>query len=116
MCTVPVASATGTYERNFYVIRSKVSYMRCLRTMGAGLAVAVLAWWRCGAAWALEAPEIGRCVSHAGGKYTNDVCTKAAKGKKVGKFSMGSGCDKKEVCRRWWSGYAGNGQSEQGDV
>ncbi len=41
-------------------------------------------------AWAQEAPEIGRCVSKAGGKYTNDVCTKAAKRKTVGKYEWES--------------------------
>ncbi len=65
--------------------------------MGAGLAVAVLACVAVVApAWALEAPEIGRCVSHAGGKYTNDVCTKAAKGKKVGSFEWEAGAIKKK--------------------
>ena len=65
--------------------------------MGAGLAVAVIACVAVVApAWALEAPEIGRCVSHAGGKYTNDVCTKAAKGKKVGSFEWEAGAMKKK--------------------
>lgn len=45
------------------------------------------------AAWA-EAPEIGRCVAHAGGKYTNNICTKAAKGKKVGSFEWEPGAVK----------------------
>jgi hypothetical protein len=44
-------------------------------------------------AWA-EAPEIGRCVSHAGGKYTNNVCTKLAKGKAVGSFEWEAGAVK----------------------
>ena len=46
-------------------------------------------------AWA-EAPEIGRCVSHAGGKYTNNVCTKLAKGKAVGSFEWEAGAIKKK--------------------
>lgn len=45
-------------------------------------------------AWALEAPEMGRCVAHAGGKYTNNVCTKAATGKTVGKFEWEPGAVK----------------------
>jgi len=44
-------------------------------------------------AWA-EAPELGRCVSHAGGKYTNNVCTKAATGKIVGKYEWEPGAVK----------------------
>ncbi len=50
------------------------------------------------AAWAStawgQAPEIGRCISHAGGKYTNNVCTKAAKGKAVGSFEWEAGAIK----------------------
>lgn len=45
-------------------------------------------------AWA-EAPEVGRCVAHAGGKYTNNVCTKLAKGKAVGSFEWEAGAIKK---------------------
>jgi hypothetical protein len=40
---------------------------------------------------ALEAPEIGRCVSHAGGKYTTNVCTKLAKGTKPGTYEWEPG-------------------------
>lgn len=36
-------------------------------------------------------PEIGRCVSHAGGKYTNNVCTQLAKSGKTGSFEWESG-------------------------
>lgn len=45
------------------------------------------------AAWA-EAPEIGRCVSHVGGKYTNNLCTKLAKGTKPGSFEWEAGAVK----------------------
>ncbi len=41
-----------------------------------------------------EAPEIGRCVSQAGGVYTNNICTKAAKPGKVGSFEWKSGAIK----------------------
>ncbi len=57
-------------------------------------------------AWA-EAPEIGRCVSHAGGKYTNNVCTKLAKGKKVGGFEWEVGAVKNK-----FSGSGGAGTLE----
>jgi hypothetical protein len=40
---------------------------------------------------AAEPPEIGRCVAHAGGKYTNNVCTKLAKGTKPGKYEWEAG-------------------------
>ena len=43
-----------------------------------------------------EAPEVGRCVSHTGGKYTNNVCTKLAKGKTVGSFEWEAGAIKKK--------------------
>jgi hypothetical protein len=43
---------------------------------------------------AQEAPEIGRCVSHAGGKYTNNICTKLASGKKVGQYEWEPGAVK----------------------
>lgn len=45
-------------------------------------------------AWA-EAPEVGRCVAHTGGKYINNVCTKLAKSKAVGSFEWESGAIKK---------------------
>ncbi|HTZ63705.1 MAG TPA: hypothetical protein VMB51_06335 [Solirubrobacteraceae bacterium] len=57
-------------------------------------------------AWA-QPPEIGRCVSHASGKYTNNVCTKLAKGKKVGSFEWESGAVKKK-----FSGTGGAGTLE----
>ena len=47
------------------------------------------------AAWA-QPPEIGRCVAHAGGKYTNNICTTAAKGTKVGSFEWEPGAVKKK--------------------
>jgi hypothetical protein len=40
---------------------------------------------------ASEPPEVGRCVSHASGKYTNDICTKLATGTKPGSFEWESG-------------------------
>jgi hypothetical protein len=46
-------------------------------------------------AWA-AAPEIGRCVPLAGGKYKNNICTKAAKGKTVGNFEWEPGAVKKK--------------------
>jgi hypothetical protein len=58
-------------------------------------------------AWALEAPEIGRCVSHTGGKYTNNVCTKLAKSKTVGSFEWESGAIKKK-----FTGSGGTGTLE----
>ena len=56
---------------------------------------------------ALEAPEMGRCVSHAGGKYTNNVCTKLAKGKAVGSFEWEAGALKKK-----FTGSGGTGTLE----
>jgi hypothetical protein len=57
-------------------------------------------------AWALP-PEIGRCASHAGGKYTNNVCTKMAKGKTVGSFEWEAGAVKNK-----FSGTGGRGTLE----
>lgn len=45
-------------------------------------------------AMALEAPELGRCVSQAGGKFTNNVCTKLAKAPKLGSFEWAPGAEK----------------------
>lgn len=45
---------------------------------------------------AAQPPEIGRCVARAGGKYTNSVCTKPAKGKTVGKYEWEAGAVKKK--------------------
>jgi hypothetical protein len=45
-------------------------------------------------AWAQEAPEIGRCVSHAKGKYINNVCTKKSTAKTAGSFEWESGAIK----------------------
>jgi len=69
--------------------------MKRVRLVALGL-VSVLATGAALAtsAWALEAPEIGRCVSHAGGKYTNSVCTKLAKGTKAGSFEWEPGAVK----------------------
>ena len=81
--------------------------MSRLKLIGLCL-VAVLASGSLAAAsaWA-EPPEIGRCVSHAGGKYTNNVCTKLAKGKKVGSFEWESGAVKNK-----FSGTGGAGTLE----
>ncbi|HTZ64030.1 MAG TPA: hypothetical protein VMB51_07995 [Solirubrobacteraceae bacterium] len=57
------------------------------------LAAAALSAIAAASAWA-EAPEMGRCVAHAGGKYANNVCTKAAKGKKPGKYEWEPGAVK----------------------
>lgn len=54
-----------------------------------------------------QAPEIGRCLSHAGGKYTNNVCTKLAKGKAVGSFEWEAGAVKNQ-----FSGTGGPGTLE----
>jgi len=70
--------------------------MKRLRMMGLGLAGALLASAVVAtSAWA-AAPEIGRCVAHAGGKYTNNVCTKAATGKIKGTFEWEPGAIKKK--------------------
>ncbi len=66
-----------------------------LRGLGLATAAVVVSAVVVSAAWA-EAPEIGRCVSHASGKYTNNICTKAAKGKKVGSFEWEPGAVKKK--------------------
>ncbi len=70
--------------------------MRRLRYIGLCL-IAAIALGAGGATSAFAAaPEVGRCVSHSGGKYTNNVCTKPAKGKKVGSFEWESGAIKKK--------------------
>jgi hypothetical protein len=63
-----------------------------LAALGALIAFAVSA----SGAMALEAPEVGRCVAHTGGKYINNVCTKAAKGTKTGSFEWEAGAIKKK--------------------
>jgi hypothetical protein len=45
-------------------------------------------------AWALEAPEIGRCVAKAGGQFTNNLCTKKAVTGKTGPFEWEPGAVK----------------------
>lgn len=69
--------------------------MTRLRVVGACL-VAAFAVGAIGVASAAaqEAPEMGRCLAHAGGKYTNDLCTTLAKGKKVGKYEWEPGAVK----------------------
>ena len=81
--------------------RGRTMKLRCLGMLTAAAVVvsAVVA----SAAWA-EAPEIGRCLSHAGGKYTNNLCTKAAKGKKVGSFEWEPGATKEQIHRRGGAG------------
>jgi hypothetical protein len=64
---------------------------RCLGVLTA--AAVVLSAVVASAAWA-AAPEIGRCVSHAGGKYTNNICTKAATAKVKGSFEWEPGAVK----------------------
>lgn len=57
------------------------------RIGGVVVAVAVIGGTLFAAsAFALEAPELGRCVSQTGGAYTNNLCTKAAKVGKPGSF------------------------------
>jgi hypothetical protein len=69
--------------------------MRRFRSLGACL-IAASMWASVAVASAsAEAPEVGRCVAHASGKYTNSVCTKLAKGKAVGSFEWESGAIKK---------------------
>lgn len=68
--------------------------MKLFRMMGLGLAGALLASVvAVTSAWAV-APEMGRCVTHAGGKYTNNVCTKVATGKVKGTFEWEPGAIK----------------------
>jgi len=45
-------------------------------------------------AFALEAPEIGRCVAKAGGQFTTNVCTKKAAVGKTGSFEWEPGAVK----------------------
>lgn len=67
-------------------LEMKETNMKSLRLIGVCIALAVGASAVfAGGAWALEAPELGQCLAQTGGKYTNDICTKLATGKKVGK-------------------------------
>lgn len=69
--------------------------MKRFRLMASSLSIiAVLGATSATSASALEPPEIGRCVSHAGGKYINNTCTKAVKGKAVGSFEWEPGAIK----------------------
>ncbi len=69
--------------------------MTRLRAIGCCLVAALaLSAIAVASASALEAPEIGRCVAHTGGKYTNNVCSKLAKGKKPGKYEWEPGAVK----------------------
>ncbi len=67
-----------------------------MRRIAGAVMVAVVASAVLASGASAEAPEIGRCVAHAGGKYINNVCTKAAKGTKVGSFEWESGAIKKK--------------------
>jgi hypothetical protein len=76
-------------------MKERVNNMQRLgRVVACLAAVTAVSAIAAASAWALEAPEIGRCVSHAGGKYTNDLCTTAAKGKIVGSFEWEPGAVK----------------------
>jgi hypothetical protein len=70
--------------------------MKRFRSLGACSVVAAMLSSVAVASASAEAPEVGRCVAHAGGKYTNSVCTKTAKGTKVGSFEWESGAIKKK--------------------
>jgi hypothetical protein len=73
----------------------KETDMKHLRMMGvcAALAVGVSAVFA-GGAWAVEAPELGQCMAQSGGKYSNNICTKLATGKTVGKYEWRPGAVK----------------------
>jgi hypothetical protein len=64
--------------------------MRHLRSIGICLVAGLAACGAFAASASAEPPEIGRCTAHSGGKYTNNVCTKQAKGKVVGGFEWES--------------------------
>lgn len=68
--------------------------MRTVRVIGGGLAVALVTVAACAASAFAEAPEFGRCLATSGGKYTNSVCTKAAKPGKVGIYEWDPGAIK----------------------
>jgi hypothetical protein len=71
--------------------------MRRCRAVGFCLAAAIcMAAVLASSASALEAPEIGRCVAHAGGKFKNSICTKEASGTKPGKYEWEPGAVKKK--------------------
>lgn len=59
--------------------------MRHLRCAGVCLVAAVVLSGVAAASAFAEAPEMGRCVTKAGGRFVNNVCTKEATGKKAGK-------------------------------
>jgi hypothetical protein len=70
--------------------------MRRLRFVGAVLVAALAYSVVTVASVFAEAPEVGRCVARTGGKYTNNVCTKLAKGKTVGSFEWEAGAINKK--------------------
>jgi hypothetical protein len=75
--------------------RLRVLRMRRLRTIGFAVVAAVaMGVVSATAAMALEAPELGRCVALAKGKFTNSVCTKKASGTTVGTFEWEPGAVK----------------------
>lgn len=65
--------------------------MRCFRLIVICALAVVASAVLVASASALEPPEMGRCVAKTGGKYLNNVCTKAATGTKVGKFEWEPG-------------------------
>lgn len=67
--------------------------MKTFRVIG-GLAVALVLVAVCAASAFAEAPEFGRCLVKAGGKYTNNVCTKLAKPGKTGSYEWEAGAVK----------------------
>jgi hypothetical protein len=81
--------------------------MRRASVIGAWLAAACVGLVFVASAAALEAPEMGRCVSKSGGKYLNNVCTKAATGTKVGKYEWEPGAVHKK-----FTGSSGTGTLE----
>lgn len=70
--------------------------MRRFRLIGVGALAAVAMSATMVASASAVAPELGRCVSHAGGKFTNNICTKFATAKVVGSFEWEPGAIKKK--------------------
>jgi hypothetical protein len=69
--------------------------MKRVRFMGLSLVAALAtSGVLVASASALEAPEMGRCVALAKGKYTSNLCTKLATGKTIGKFEWEPGAVK----------------------
>jgi hypothetical protein len=70
--------------------------MRVPRLIGITFVALTLSVAMVATASAAEAPEVGRCVARTGGKYINNVCTKAAKGTKTGSFEWEAGAIKRK--------------------